>query len=280
MRELKVAEKERGRKRRRTMRRGGGAVLVVAVVIGLVVLLSSGGNPKKPPASASKRTTATTAPATTTTLAKGTPTTAPVSHTAVVPVCPPATPTGAAHRVIAFTKAPPTCISPTGVYDATVRTDLGTFAIRLDAASSLAGVNDFVFLARYHFYDLTVFHRVIKGFVVQGGDPTGTGTGGPGYSFTGNTPPSSCTKAGDCYPTGTVALANSGTPSSDGSQFFVVLPGGGKALSPNYTVIGRVVSGLSIVERIGADGAPATSATGTPKVLHHIVSVTITAVRA
>jgi len=282
MRELKVAEEQRGRRRRRSLRRGGTVVLVVAIVIGLVVLLSSGSTPKKPAASKSSSTTTSTSTSTptSTTLPKGTPTTAPVSHTAVAPVCPPATPAGAAKRVIAFTKAPPTCVSPTGVYDATVRTDVGTFVVRLDAATGVAGVNDFVFLARYHFYDLTVFHRVIQGFVVQGGDPTGTGTGGPGYSFTGNTPPSSCTKAADCYPTGTVALANSGAPSSDGSQFFVVLPGGGKQLSPNYTVIGHVISGMAVLDRIGADGAPSTNSAGTPKVLHHIVKVTITQVGA
>lgn len=280
MRELKVAEQERGRRRRRSLRRGATAVLVVAVVVGLVVLLSSGSSPKKPSATKASTTTTTAASATTTTLPKGTPTTAPVSHTAVAPVCPPATPAGAAKRVIAFTKAPPVCISPTGVYDATVRTDVGTFVIRLDAKTGIAGVNDFVFLARYHFYDLTVFHRVIQGFVVQGGDPTGTGAGGPGYSFTGNTPPTVCAKTASCYPTGTVALANSGSPSSDGSQFFVVLPGGGKQLQPLYTVIGHVISGMSVVERIAADGAPAGNSAGTPKVLHHIVKVTVTTVAA
>ncbi len=275
MRDLKVAEQQRRTKRRRSYRRGGAAVLVVAVVIGLVVLLSSGSTPKKKAAAPPNSTTTTTS-----TLPKGTPTTAPVSHTAVAPVCPPTAPAGAAKRVIVFTKAPPTCISPTAVFDATVRTDVGTFVVRLDARTGIAGVNDFVFLARYHFYDLTVFHRVIQGFVVQGGDPTGTGAGGPGYSFTGNTPPASCTKSASCYPTGTVALANSGAPSSDGSQFFVVLPGGGAQLQPNYTVIGHVVSGMPVVERIAADGAPPGSSAGTPKVLHHIVSVTITPLAA
>ncbi|MHB1972661.1 MAG: peptidylprolyl isomerase, partial [Acidimicrobiales bacterium] len=277
MRELKLAEQERKRKRSSSLRKGAGAVVVVAVVVGLVVLLSSGGSPKKKTTAASATTgTSASAPASTTTSSTvpGTPATAPVSHTAVAPVCPPATPAGAAKRLIAFTKAPPTCISPTGVYDATVATNAGTFVVRMDAKASLAAVNNFVFLARYHYFDLTVFHRVIPGFVVQGGDPTGTGAGGPGYSFTGNTPPPSCKAKADCYPVGGVAMANSSGPSTNGSQFFVILPGCQTTLDqePNYTLFGRVVSGMPVVEKIGAAG----SSSGTPKVLYHIVKVTIT----
>ncbi len=283
MRELKLAEQERKRKRSSSARKGAGAVVVVAVVVGLVVLLSSGGSAKKKVTVHVHHATATTAAAsasttTTSSTVPGTPTTAPVSHTAVAPVCPPATPAGSPKRVIAFTKAPPTCISPTGVYDATVETNAGTFVVRMDAKASLAAVNNFVFLARYHFFDLTVFHRVIPGFVVQGGDPTGTGTGGPGYDFTGNTPPASCKAKADCYPVGGVAMANSSGPSTDGSQFFIVLPGGQTTLDqePNYTLFGQVVRGMSVVDRIGAEG----SASGTPKVLYHIVKVTITQLSA
>ncbi len=295
MREIKQAQIERRTKRRRGIRRGALFVVVAGAVIGIVFALSSS-SPK--PKKAAVTTTSTTSPtssstttsptssstttsptiSSTTTTLPGTPTTAPVSHTAIAPTCPPATPAGAPTRVIAFTKAPPLCIAKTGVYDATVKTDVGTFVIRMDAAASLAGVNNFVFLARYHFYDGLVFQRVIKGFVVQGGDPTETGAGGPGYSFTGNTPPASCTKQHDCYPTGAVAYANSGSPSSDGSQFFIVLPGGGGQLAPNYTRFGQVISGMSVVERIGADGAPSTDQQGTPRVLHHMVKVTITQV--
>jgi cyclophilin family peptidyl-prolyl cis-trans isomerase len=158
----------------------------------------------------------------------------------------------------------------------------------MPAASSFAAVNNFVFLAGYQFYNGTFFHRVITGFVVQGGDPTGTGTGGatgkpgplehgyPGYQFTGNTPPVTCTvkpSQADCYQAYDLALANSGKPSSDGSQFFFVLPGGQKTLNgePNYTILGKVVSGMSVVDKIGADG----SSSGTPNVRVYLLSVTV-----
>jgi cyclophilin family peptidyl-prolyl cis-trans isomerase len=179
-----------------------------------------------------------------------------------------------------FTKAPPTCISATSVWDATFKTSLGDIVVQMPAASSFAAVNNFVFLANYQFFNGTFFHRVMPGFVVQGGDPTGTGSGGahllPGYSFTGNTPPSSCktkpTQTG-CYVPGDLALANSTGPSTDASQFFFVLPGGQTVLNtePNYTIFGHVVSGMSVVEKIGADG----SSSGTPTVKVYLLSVTM-----
>jgi cyclophilin family peptidyl-prolyl cis-trans isomerase len=271
-----MEEVGRRKKRRRRLRLGGGAIVVVGIVVGLIVVFSGGSS--KPPAKPVASTPPTSAAATTSTSSTvpGTPTTAPVSKIAVAPTCPPATPAGAPVRSIVFTKAPPLCISATGTYDATVVTDVGTFVIQMKAASSLAAVNNFVFLARYHFFNDVVFHRVIPGFVVQGGDPTGTGTGGPGYSFTGNTPPKTCTAAKDCYPVWGVAMANSGAPSSDGSQFFIVLPGGQTTLDtePNYTLFGEVISGTNVVAKIGADG----NSSGTPTVLHHMDSVTITQV--
>ena len=251
-------------------------MLVVAVVVGLVFLLSSGSTPKpKKSATGKSTTTASTKAGSTTTS-----TTSTTAVAAAAPTCPPATAAGAAKRVVDFTKAPPTCISPAGVYDATVVTDVGTFVIRMDAKASLAAVNNFVFLARYHFFDGTTFLRVIKGFVVQGGSPNGTGAGGPGYSFTGNIPPKGCTAKKDCYPVWGVAMANSAGPSTNGSQFFIVLPGGQTVLDqePNYTLFGQVVSGTSVVARIGNGGAPSGSSAGTPKVVHHIVKVTITQV--
>ena len=247
-------------------------MLVVAVVVGLVFLLSSGGSPKpKKQATGKQATTASTKAGSTTTT---------TAVPAAAPTCPPATPQGAPKRVVEFTKAPPTCISPTGVYDARVVTDVGTFVIRMDARASLAAVNNFVFLARYHFFDGTTFLRVIQDFVVQGGSPNDTGSGGPGYSFTGNTPPKSCTAAKDCYPVWGVAMANSSGPSTDGSQFFIVLPGGQKILDqePHYTLFGQVVLGRSVVAAIGRGGAPPGNQAGTPRVVHRILKVTISQV--
>lgn len=262
MRDIRRAEEQRRTKRRKALKRGGivvGLVVAVgAVVFGITYSSgNSGGGKKKAAAS----TTSTPRSSSTSSTA--------ASTAAVAPTCPPVG--GAAHRVTSFTKAPPMCVSASSSFDATVKTTAGTFVVRLDTASSPLAVNNFVFLARYHFYDGVTFHRVIPGFVVQGGDPTGTGAGGPGYSFTGNLPPASCTAKKDCYPTWTVAMANSGNPSSDGSQFFIVLPGGGSQLQRNYTVIGSVVSGQSAVEKIAAGG----SAGGTPKTLYKMTTVTV-----
>jgi cyclophilin family peptidyl-prolyl cis-trans isomerase len=249
----KIAVEQIRSRRNRRIRNALGALVVAGIVIAVIAIFFNG-SPKKPAASSSTTSTTTTVPV------------------AIAPTCPPTT--GSKARVVRFTKAPPTCISPTGIYDASFRTDVGTFTIQMHAASSPAAVNDVVFLARYHFYDGTIFHRVIPGFVIQGGDPTGTGTGGPGYSFTGNTPPATCTAKKDCYATGDVAMANSGSPTSDGSQFFVILPGGAGQLSDLYTTVGHVTSGMAVVEKIGADGR----SSGTPAVVHTLKSVTITQV--
>jgi cyclophilin family peptidyl-prolyl cis-trans isomerase len=271
LRDQKLAVQERHDRRSRRTRRSITLVVVIGVIIALVALLSGGGT-KKPTAAKSTTTTA----ATTTT------TTEPAAKTAIAPVCPPATAAGAAKRVIAFTKAPPMCIAANSVFNATVVTDVGTFVIRLTTATSPAAVNNFVFLARYHFYNGIIFQRAIPGFIIQGGDPTGTGKGGPGYEFTGNTPPSSCVAKADCYATGDVALANSGSsPSTDSSQFFIVVPGGASELSDVYTLLGKVTSGMSVVEKIAADGNSVVADSGVPpKVTHHMISVTVQQISA
>ena len=269
LRDQKLAVQERHNRRSRRTRRSITLVIVVGVIIALALL--SGGGSKKPTASKSATTTSVSTTTTTT----------PVAATAIAPVCPPATGAGASKRVIAFTKAPPMCIAANSVFDATVVTDVGTFVIKLTTATSPVAVNNFVFLARYHFYNGITFHRSIPSFMIQGGDPTGTGAGGPGYHFTGNTPPSSCVAKADCYATGDVALANSGAPTSDGSQFFVIVPGGAGGLSDVYTVIGHVTSGMSVVEKIATDGNSIPADSGVPpKVTHHMISVTVQQISA
>jgi cyclophilin family peptidyl-prolyl cis-trans isomerase len=157
------------------------------------------------------------------------------------------------------------CISTDKTYTATVDTDVGTFTVALNAKAAPKTVNNFVYLSRYHFYDGVTFHRVIPGFVVQGGDPQGTGMGGPGYQFGDELP-----KAG-AYKIGSLAMANSG-PNTNGSQFFVITGTQGTQLPPNYSLFGSVISGMDVVKKIEADGAQS----GTPTKVHKMNKVTIT----
>src|SRR5580658_8860509 len=156
-------------------------------------------------------------------------------------------------------------IDPAKRYTATMTTSKGTMVIALDPIAAPRTVNNFVFLSRFHYFDGIVFHRVIPGFVLQGGDPTGTGTGGPGYKFADELP-----KPGR-YELGSLAMANAGSD-TNGSQFFVISGPDGMALPPKYSLFGKVVSGLETVATIDAVGTPG----GTPSESVTIVKVTIT----
>jgi peptidyl-prolyl cis-trans isomerase B (cyclophilin B) len=144
---------------------------------------------------------------------------------------------------------PSTKLDASKTYTATVKTNCGTFAFKLDVKAAPNTSASIAYLAGKHFYDGTVFHRIVPGFVIQGGDPTGSGSGGPGYS-TVDKPPSD-TK----YTTGVVAMAKTGDepPGTSGSQFFVVT-GKDAGLPPDYAVVGKVVDGLDVVKRIGKLG--------------------------
>ncbi len=143
--------------------------------------------------------------------------------------------------------APPEMqIDPEKQYFATIRTEFGDIRIELFAKDAPKTVNNFVFLAREGFYDGVVFHRIIKNFMIQTGDPTGTGTGGPGYRFEDELPPRGP------YDPGIVAMANAG-PNTNGSQFFICNgPLCGEYLNsrPLYTQFGKVVEGMDVVQAI------------------------------
>jgi cyclophilin family peptidyl-prolyl cis-trans isomerase len=156
------------------------------------------------------------------------------------------------------------CIDPAKTYTATMVTSKGTMTIALDPIGAPKTVNNFVVLARYHYYDGVGFHRVIPGFMLQGGDPDGTGRGGPGYRFDDELP-----KPGR-YEVGSLAMANAG-PNTNGSQFFIVSGSSGVGLPPQYSLFGKVVAGLDVVAAIDAVG----SAGGAPKEKVTIESVTI-----
>jgi peptidyl-prolyl cis-trans isomerase B (cyclophilin B) len=154
---------------------------------------------------------------------------------------------------------PRTTLDPKRRYHLILDTSCGEIDILLDQRTSPRTSASVASLARSGFYDDTAFHRIVPGFVIQGGDPTGSGMGGPGYS-TRDTPPPDTT-----YLKGTVAMAKTQTepPGTAGSQFYIV-SGPDAGLPPDYAVIGKVTRGLDVVDRIGRLGDPASGGAGTP----------------
>jgi peptidylprolyl isomerase len=140
-----------------------------------------------------------------------------------------------------YASAPPMLIDPKKQYTATVKMAKGgEFVIQLYADKAPITVNSFVFLARQGYFDGVTFHRVLEGFMAQGGDPTGTGSGGPGYSFVNENSDLTFDKAG------VVAMANAG-PDTNGSQFFITF-GPTPNLNGGYTIFGQVISGMDVVD--------------------------------
>ena len=168
-----------------------------------------------------------------------------------------------------FDAYPPMCINAAKTYTARVVTNLGALTIKLDPVRAPLTVNNFVTLARFKYFNGTECHRAIPGFVVQCGDPTATGTGGPGYSFADELP-----NAGD-YKIGSVAMANSG-PNTNGSQFFLISGPDGAALQPKYSLFGMVTDGLNTtLPVLDAFGNPENNGVP-PLAVIRIESVTIT----
>jgi len=157
-----------------------------------------------------------------------------------------------------YKSPPPMTIDKAKKYTATIATNKGTMKADLYADTAPITVNNFVFLANDHFYDGVIFHRIVAGFVIQGGDPTGTGGGGPGYKF-----PDEPIPANRVYEKGTLAMANSG-PNTNGSQFFICVDNltAKGALPKQYNIFGKVTEGLDVIDKIlavprtaGSDGA-------------------------
>ena len=156
-------------------------------------------------------------------------------------------------------------IDPTKTYTATIDTTMGTIVVQLDPAKAPQHVNSFVFLARDGFYDGVIFHRVIPGFMIQGGDPTGTGEGGPGYTLKAefnDTP----------HDRGILSMARTNDPDSAGSQFFV-MHGRAPHLDGKYTAFGKVTKGLEVIDKIV--NAPRDESNDRPKEPVHIKKITI-----
>lgn len=262
-RQAKTTAAARHTKRRRLLIRSGVVIVVALAVFGIAYAVEGGGSSS--PSSGSKSTTTRTAATSSAQQA--------ANRTAEAAGCP-ANPYTRVNT-LTWPKAPPMTIDPSKTYRASIRTDVGTFAVALDASTAPVTVNNFVFLADHHFYRCVIFQRVIPGFMDQTGDPTGTGSGGPGYTIADEYPKKAANPA-DQYPLGSVAMANTGQPHSGGSQFFIVAGPQGEDLAPSYSLFGQVTSGMSVVQRINADGNASASANGVPpKVVHRILSVTI-----
>lgn len=257
---------------RRRLRTGGfvaaGGAVVLVVALASAGVFSGGSTPPTTSTTTSSSTTTTT-----TTPGNDQKLQSSANKLAVAAGCP-ATPKTRVNT-LTWSSPPKMTIVPTKTYTATVKTTAGSFAITLDAKSAPTTVNSFVFLADQGFYKCVIFHRVVPGFMDQTGDPTGTGSGGPGYHIANENIPTS-------YAGGDVAMANSGGTDTNGSQFFVLVPGGTKTLNNDlasgsrYTLFGTVTSGMTVVEKINSEGNSTPSANGVPpKVVQRILTVTI-----
>ena len=278
--QARQAELDRERRRRQMIRRGALAAVAVAAAIG--IYFATSGSSTKPTktagattsssSSGSSSSSSATSSSSSATSSTGTDTQAAMDKIAVAAGCPSNPKTALKKPTYSL---PPLTISAAKTYTATVQTDVGTFTMALDAASAPTAVNSFVFLANHGFFNCIIFHRVIPGFVVQGGDPTGSGSGGPGYQFTEHGPAPAANPAQQ-YPLGSVAMANSNAqgdtnPNTNGSQFFIVTGTQGESLPPDYVLFGHVTSGMSVVQKISQDG----TSTGTPNVIHRMLKVTV-----
>jgi peptidyl-prolyl cis-trans isomerase B (cyclophilin B) len=207
-----------------------GALLLGALVVAIVFIDRA--NSANPPASAASP--AGSASATT----GASPSPVAFANCSTVSFGAPLSPSGEPSNPHVYSAAPSMQIDTTKLYEATIKTAAGNIVICLQPSLAPKTVNNFVVLARNHFYDGLRFHRVVAGFVVQGGDPKGDGSGGPGYKF--NDEP----VLGQ-YTQGAVAMANSGV-NTNGSQFFICIADDTTKLQPLYNLFGNVASGIDV----------------------------------
>ena len=253
------------RKRQQARSRAiAGGFLALVLVAGVAVLVSPGGDDQDVASTAS--TTIAGGPSTT--VARKPVELPPVSQGATIRGDTPCPPTdGTAQRTSTFEKPPPLCVAVAKTYTAEMQTTKGTMTIELDVKNATKTVNNFVVLARYKYFDGIAFHRIIPGFVIQGGDPLQNGGGGPGYRFEDELP-----KPGS-YKVGSLAMANSGS-NTNGSQFFIITGDAGVSLQPQYSLFGQVTQGLEVVKAIEEVGIPGVEA-GKPSEVVKILTVTI-----
>ncbi len=150
---------------------------------------------------------------------------------------------GSSPRQTRFEGEMPMCIDPANGYTAEIATNHGAMTAFLFPERAPRTVNNFVCLARYHYYDGLVFHRIIRDFMIQGGCPEGSGRGGPGYRFADELPDPGR------YEIGSLAMANAG-PNTNGSQFFIVSGAHGVTLPPNYSLFGKLIDGFDVLSEL------------------------------
>lgn len=256
-RERQLARLAERRRRERVRRR---RQRVLAMAVALVVAVGGLGfagyalilrNPEEKPA------------------ASGTPTPSPTPSIGGV-ACGGSVPKAAEVQKQVYKKAPKMAIDSRRTYTATVRTSCGSIVIQLDQKLAPKTVNSFVFLARKRFFDGLIFHRISKEFVIQGGDPTGTGSGGPGYK-TVDAPPKDAK-----YTVGLVAMAKGAEEpaGTSGSQFFIVITKDSE-LPAEYAIIGKVLEGQDVAEKIGALPIEGGATDGRPAQTVYIERITI-----
>jgi cyclophilin family peptidyl-prolyl cis-trans isomerase len=267
---LALERAQRKRRRNQTWLRGAVFLLVGAAVAVLISWLAFGRNKSSSSTSTSAAETTEVPPTEPTTAFPPPSTVAGATLTGDTP-CPAAD--GSSARTVLFAKAPPTCIDATKTYAAKISTNKGDLTIALDATKAPKTVNNFVVLARYHYFDNTVCHRIIESFVVQCGDPGGTGGPQyPGYSIPDELPTIP-------YAIGDVAMANAGA-NTGGSQFFIVSGQQGVTnLGLQYSNFGKVTDGLdTTVKALDALHGPAPSGAGDPGGVPTAEQVVITSV--
>jgi len=256
-----LAAEQKRQKRKRTLRRTVTVVIVAGVVFGLSYAIFRPGKNKSAATSTSTSTTAASAAQTT------------ADQASKAAGCP-STPTAQLPNP-QWKSPPPMTIDPNKTYTATINTDVGPITATLDSKTAPVAVNDFVFLADQKYYNCLIFHRVIPSFMDQTGDPTGTGSGGVGYTVQGEVPAT----ANPQYPIGSLAMAKS-APAPNGTssnQFFIVAGSQGESLPPDYALFGQVTAGQDVVDKINADGNSNSNDNGIPPtVTHRMLSVTVT----
>jgi peptidyl-prolyl cis-trans isomerase B (cyclophilin B) len=225
----KLAARRQAERRARQRRRSRIVAVVIVAALGLAVtgfaVLAGGGKEEAGP---------TPSPG--------------ASPSAQHATCSTKVPEAAGEKKPTYAHPPKMTIDPKATYTATMKTSCGTVEMELYPDVAPIGVNSFIFLADHGFYDGLTFHRIVKDFVIQGGDPNADGTGGPGYHFKNEI--SKQVTFGDA---GVVAYANSG-PDTNGSQFFITLgpqPSLNATSDASYTIFGRVTKGMNVVQKIG-----------------------------